>query len=204
VISQQPYKVPERLKEGLQTELKELLESGIIKESDSSWAAPMVPVMKPNSAIRLCVDYRRLNDATSLQRICFSMYLFIQSLGNNTFIKSIKFLRHVLCKNRELSVGKTTLRLSNRQWGKVCVPEQRIEAMRNFIRPVTKKDPRAFLGTVGYYRCFTEGFVDMSSALSRAMSTKAPGMIQWSEMLEAFDQLKISLCNYCVLQCYKC
>ena len=37
---------------------------GVIKNSDSPWSSPIVPVGKPDGDLRLCVDYRRLNDVT--------------------------------------------------------------------------------------------------------------------------------------------
>ena len=38
--------------------------------------------------------------------------------------------------------------------GKVSTPDHRVEAIRNHVRPVTKKDVQSFLGTTGYYRKF--------------------------------------------------
>ena len=42
--------------------------------------------------------------------------------------------------------------------GEISIPEARVAALRNFQRPVTKSDLRAFLGTVGYYRRFVPEF----------------------------------------------
>ena len=40
------------------------LEQGVIEESVSPYAAPIVLVRKKNKSLRLCVDYRRLNEVT--------------------------------------------------------------------------------------------------------------------------------------------
>ncbi|KAL1249378.1 hypothetical protein QQF64_020383 [Cirrhinus molitorella] len=44
--------------------LKDLLATGIIKESRSPYASPIVIVRKKSGAIRMCVDYRTLNSRT--------------------------------------------------------------------------------------------------------------------------------------------
>ncbi len=48
----------------MREELEKLECSGIIVRSDSPWAAPLVPVRKPNGKVRLCVDYRKVNSVT--------------------------------------------------------------------------------------------------------------------------------------------
>ena len=64
VISQVPYRLPDRLKEGVKRELDDLIESDIVETSESTWASPLVPVAKPDGRIRLCVDFRWLNFIT--------------------------------------------------------------------------------------------------------------------------------------------
>lgn len=44
--------------------LQELLAAGIIKESRSPFASPIVKARKKNGSIRMCVDYRTLNKRT--------------------------------------------------------------------------------------------------------------------------------------------
>ena len=63
-IASGPHRVPDRLKEGVRQEVAKLLEMGVVEESTSPWASPIVPVPKPDGSIRLCIDYRRLNGVT--------------------------------------------------------------------------------------------------------------------------------------------
>ena len=56
-----PYRIPQVFREAVHSELKEMLDHGIIERSTSDWASPMVTVKKKDGSLRLCVDYRRLN-----------------------------------------------------------------------------------------------------------------------------------------------
>ena len=58
------YRLPHAYRETVQSELKEMLESGIIDKSTSEWAAPIVLVRKKDGSIQMCVDYRRLNSVS--------------------------------------------------------------------------------------------------------------------------------------------
>ena len=54
-----PRQVPQAMKEKIETELRSLEEQGIIAPVKySSWAAPVVPVLKPDGTLRLCGDYK--------------------------------------------------------------------------------------------------------------------------------------------------
>lgn len=50
--------------EAVKRHLQILLNAGIIRESESSFASPIVVVRKKNGDVRLCVDYRKLNMQT--------------------------------------------------------------------------------------------------------------------------------------------
>ena len=63
-ISKRAYRMSaEELKE-LRKQLDELEEKGFIRPSVSPWAAPVLFVKKKDGSIRLCVDYRALNEVT--------------------------------------------------------------------------------------------------------------------------------------------
>ena len=51
---------PAELKE-LKTQLQELVDKGFIRPSMSPWGAPVLFVKKKDGTMRLCIDYRKLN-----------------------------------------------------------------------------------------------------------------------------------------------
>ena len=63
-ISSMPYRVPDRLKEGVREEVTKLVDMGVVIESTSPWASPIVPVPKTDGTLRLCIDYRKINSVT--------------------------------------------------------------------------------------------------------------------------------------------
>ena len=63
-ISKAPYQIaPNELKE-LKAQLEELIEKGFIRPSSSPWGAPVLFVRKKDGSLRLCIDYRQLNQVT--------------------------------------------------------------------------------------------------------------------------------------------
>ena len=58
---QRPYMTANSLKQGVEDEIKWLLDRGFIEESTAEWSSPIVTVRKPNGKIRICVDFRKVN-----------------------------------------------------------------------------------------------------------------------------------------------
>jgi len=64
-VYRKPYKLPYNLVEPVEKEIKELEQQGWIEPSDAAYASPIVVLKKKNSDdIRLCVNYKKLNDVT--------------------------------------------------------------------------------------------------------------------------------------------
>ena len=44
--------------------IDEMLNAGLIVESESPWCSPTVLVKKKDGSMRICIDYRRVNEVT--------------------------------------------------------------------------------------------------------------------------------------------
>ncbi|XP_078243581.1 uncharacterized protein LOC140703803 isoform X1 [Pogona vitticeps] len=79
--------------------------------------------------------------------------------------------------------------------------EAKIEAVRDWPRPNTKKKVKSFLGLVGYYRKFIPRFSEMATPLTDLTRKKTDDRIPWtSDWEEAFQRLKEALVQYPVLR----
>ncbi|CAK1597571.1 unnamed protein product [Parnassius mnemosyne] len=63
-VSYKPYRLPYSERLVVRDIVNELLDAKIIRDSNSSYASPIVLVKKKNGEHRLCVDYRALNKKT--------------------------------------------------------------------------------------------------------------------------------------------
>jgi hypothetical protein len=88
-ISRRSYRMPPNELAELKTQLQDLLEKGFIGPSSSPWGCPAIFVKKKDQTLRMCVDYRPLNEVTvknkyPLPRIDI---LFDQLTGARVFSK---------------------------------------------------------------------------------------------------------------------
>jgi hypothetical protein len=82
-----PYRIPETLKAEVSRQIDILLEDGKIQESDTPWVHPIVCVIKPDSSIRMCVNYKYVNAGTIAQPYYFPRIEdIIRKVGGRTFI----------------------------------------------------------------------------------------------------------------------
>ena len=67
--------------------------------------------------------------------------------------------------------------------GIVSVPDCRIIAIKQYVRPITKCNVHAFLRTTGYYRKFIPRYAYHSVALTAATHKAAPNKVVWTETM---------------------
>lgn len=63
-FKQRHRRIPPAQYEEVRQHLKDLLAEGVIRESHSPWSSPVVLVRKRDGSLRLCIDYRKLNERT--------------------------------------------------------------------------------------------------------------------------------------------
>ncbi|XP_076048730.1 uncharacterized protein LOC143029735 [Oratosquilla oratoria] len=60
-VYRKSYPIPEQYREDIREQIGDMLRKGIIRPSRSPYNAPVVPVVKKDKSIRLCLDFRALN-----------------------------------------------------------------------------------------------------------------------------------------------
>ena len=58
--------------------------------------------------------------------------------------------------------------------GSMCIPSQRVEALKQYTRPTTKKGLRSFLGSISFYRRYVELLKSETAVLSPSTAKLAP------------------------------
>lgn len=64
-IKQKAYRMPFAKRDIIETEVKKMLDLGVIVPSASPWASPVTLVPKKDGTTRFCIDYRKVNSVTT-------------------------------------------------------------------------------------------------------------------------------------------
>jgi len=67
-INVRPYRYPALQKDISEQTVREMMEAGVVRPSQSPYSSPIVLVKKKDGSWRLCVDYRQLNKHTILDK----------------------------------------------------------------------------------------------------------------------------------------
>jgi hypothetical protein len=108
-IAQRPYRMNPQELEELKKQLADMLSKGLIRPSASPWGSPVLFVDKRDGTIRLCVDYRKLNEVTIKNKYPLPKIedLFDQLNGAKVFSKIDLRTGYHQLKVRESDIPKT-------------------------------------------------------------------------------------------------
>ena len=67
-IYQKPRHFPPPVTEEIENHCQDLYRLDLIEETESPWNSPIVPVRKPDGTLRICIDYRKVNEKTIKNR----------------------------------------------------------------------------------------------------------------------------------------
>ena len=109
-IAKRPYRMSASELAELKKQLEELQRIGFIRPSSSPWGAPVLFVKKKDGSMRLCVDYRALNEVTIKNKYPLPRIddLFDQLKGAKYFSKIDLRSGYFQLKIRESDIPKTT------------------------------------------------------------------------------------------------
>lgn len=108
-ISKRPYRMPPNELVELKKQLTELEEKGFIRPSSSPWGCPAIFVKKKDHSLRMCVDYRPLNEVTIKNKYPLPRIddLFDQMTGARIFSKIDLRLGYHQVRIRSEDIPKT-------------------------------------------------------------------------------------------------
>jgi hypothetical protein len=108
-IAKRPYRMATSELTELKKQLEELQRIGFIRPSSSPWGAPVLFVKKKDGSMRLCVDYRALNEVTIKNKYPLPRIddLFDQLKGAKYFSKIDLRSGYFQLKIRESDIPKT-------------------------------------------------------------------------------------------------
>ena len=85
--------------------------------------------------------------------------------------------------------------------GEVRPEKAKLQAVRDFPPPTTKRRVRAFLGLTGYYRKFIPDYAEIAAPLTDLTKKTAPNRVNWTEECNrSFASLKDRLCTEPILR----
>ncbi|GJX62559.1 putative mitochondrial protein [Tanacetum coccineum] len=112
LVNIRAYMHPPTNKDAIDFMVKQLLDLGVIKHSQSSFASPMVKVKKKDGSCHMCIDYRELNKHTIKDKFPISIIKeLIDGLhGSTIFLKlDLRYGYHQI-KMYEVDISKTSFK----------------------------------------------------------------------------------------------
>ena len=77
--------------------------------------------------------------------------------------------------------------------GKICIDEEKLEAIKNWKLPKTKTQLKSFLGFVNFFDHFLPNRSELASPLTDMLARMKQDKLLWGEReIKSFERLKLS------------
>ncbi|GKA55259.1 reverse transcriptase [Tanacetum coccineum] len=161
-INMRPYKHPPNQKNTIEGMVKELMDSGVIRASQSPFSSPIIMVKKKDGTWRMCIDYRQLNKHIVKDKFPIPMIEGLIDELNGSVVFSKLNLRsgYHQIRMKEDDICKTTFRTHEGNYKSF-----QDRGYAKWPIPSTLKQLRGFLGLTGYYRRFIKDYASISQPL---------------------------------------
>ncbi|GJZ89685.1 reverse transcriptase [Tanacetum coccineum] len=192
-VNIRPYRNPPIQKDAIEVMVEELLDSGVIKPSNSPFASPialMNEVFQPflRKFTLVFFDDILIYSKSSKDHVKHLSVVLVTTRQNKLFAKKstcvfgtshVEYLGHVISAKG------------------VATDPSKIKAMQEWPVPTNVKKLRGFLGLTGYYRWFIMIFSLVSRPLTQLL--KKEGYKWTEEAQQAFETLKVAMMKAPVL-----
>ena len=174
VVNLPPRQIPGGIREAVRAEIDKLVSNGVIVESKSEWASPLVPVKKKDGCIRLCVNYRDLNSCTPLRRFWLpSLTEILEKVGRSLYLSTLDLTSgfHQIAMSESSSELTTFVCLLGKYkycrmpFGLKNAPAIFQSVVEEVLTPVNKVCKNYIDDVVVYSACWDDHLVDLANII---------------------------------------
>ncbi|KAL1349357.1 hypothetical protein AAHE18_07G151100 [Arachis hypogaea] len=201
-VKQTPRRFAPEINVKIKEEMERLIKAKFIRtDRYVEWVSNIVPVMKKNGKLRVCIDFRDLNNATSKDEYFMTIAdMLIDSAAENEILSFMDgYFRYNQIFIAEYDVAKTAFRSPGalgfvvHKKG-IAIDKNKVDAILSLSAPKSKKEVQSFLGKINYLRRFISNLSDRTRVFAPLIKLKNGSKFEWTiEHQLAFDSIKTYL-----------
>ncbi|WJX39864.1 hypothetical protein P8452_27372 [Trifolium repens] len=199
-VKQLPRRFAPEIMSKIKEEIERLLKSKFIRTARYvEWLANIVPVIKKNGTLRVCIDFRDLNNATPKDEYAMPVAeMLVDSAAGFEFLSMLDgYSGYNQIFIAEEDVSKTAFRCPGDFLGFVVhkkgieINQNKTKAILETKPPSTKKQLQSLLGKINFLRRFISNLSGKAQAFSPLLRLKKDDPFKWNEEHQkAFDDIK--------------